>query len=74
MLEIDPQKQIMRLQDDHIKLQKSVLELFTRTVDTFKVLQTTADIIERQDAEIKHLKGRVDRNAENIVKIQKPGG
>ena len=74
MLEIELQKQIMKLKDDHILLQKSVLDISTRTVDTVKLLQTASNIIERQDEELKHLKGRVDRNAENIVKIQKPGG
>ncbi len=49
---------------------KTLVEQHRETID---VLQTASDLIEKQDDEIKHLKGRVDRCEVNIVKIQKPG-
>ena len=55
------------------KLWSQVKTLAEQHRETVDVLQKAADLIEKQDDEIKHLKGRVDRCEVNIVKIQKPG-
>lgn len=55
------------------ELQSQVEVLSKQYTEVVEALSTAADLLELHDNDLKHLKGRVDRNAENIVKIQKPG-
>ncbi len=53
------------------ELQSRVKRLSEQHIEVLAVLQTAADLIERHDDELKHLTGRVDKNAESIVNISR---
>ncbi len=53
------------------KLQSQVEELSAQYKETLAVLQTAANLIERNSDDLKYLTGRVDKNAESIVNISR---